>query len=114
MPTGNTHAHWTAPWNGFDRRAVVIVPGRRCPDGSSAAAAVEGVGVEGGEEDEDDGGDEGEDDGAADVAAELAVGVADLVPPGVRVALDPDPSHAAPRAGRRSHHRRVELPAGFR
>jgi len=102
------HANWPGQHHGF---RAVIVPGRRCSDDrSSAAAAVEGVGVEGGEEDEYDGGDEGEDDGAADMAAELAVGVADLVPPGVRVALEPYPRHAAARAHRRGHHRRVELP----
>jgi len=100
------HANWPGQHHGF---RAVIVPGRRCSDDrSSAAAAVEGVGVEGGEEDEYDGGDEGEDDGAADMAAELAVGVADLVPPGVRVALEPYPRHAAARAHRRGHHRRVE------
>lgn len=73
----------------------------------SAASPVEGVGVEDDEEDEDDGGDEAEAGGAADVPAELAVDVADLVPPRVRVALQPHPGHGPRRARRRRHDARV-------
>jgi hypothetical protein len=49
----------------------------------SAAAAVQGVGVEDGEQDEDDGCDEGDESGGADVAAEFGIDTANLVPPGV-------------------------------
>lgn len=52
------------------------------------------MGVEDGEQDEDDGGDEAQEDGAANVTAELAVHVADLVPVCVCVALEPDPRYA--------------------
>lgn len=52
------------------------------------------MGVEDGEQDEDDGGDEAQEDGAADVTAEVAVDVADLAPVGVRVALEPDPRYS--------------------
>ena len=51
------------------------------------------MGVEDGEQDEDDGGDEAQEGGAANVTAEVAVEVADLVPVGVRVALEPDPRY---------------------
>ena len=75
----------------------------------STASAVQGVGVEDGEDDEQDGGDEAEGGGGADVAAELVVDVADLVPPRVLVPLQPHPRHGPRCAGRRRHDRRVNL-----
>lgn len=54
------------------------------------------MGVEDGKQDEDDGGDEAQENGAADVTTELAVNVADLVPVGVRVALEADPRYTTP------------------
>ena len=75
----------------------------------STASAVQGVGVEDGEEDEQDGGDEAEGGGGADVAAELVVDVADLVPPRVLVPFEPHPRHRASCAGRRRHDGRVNL-----
>ena len=75
----------------------------------STASAVQGVGVEDGEDDEQDGGDEAEGGGGADVAAELVVDVADLVPPRVLVPLQPHPRHGPRCAGRRRHDPRVNL-----